>query len=87
MISEELSVREVEVLRLAALGLSNVEIAKRLWVVVPTVKWHLNRAFKKLGASSRVAAVRRGMELGLVDLPVRLDYDVKACPHCGKAYV
>ncbi len=61
-----LSVREVEVLRLVADGLSNAEVAERLSLSARTVGQHLYSIFNKLGVSSRTAAARRGRELRLV---------------------
>lgn len=56
---ERLSPRELEVLALAAQGLANKEIARALDPPCSedTVKWHLKRAFLKLGAPNRTAAV------------------------------
>ena len=58
--------RELEVLTLIARGLSNREIAARLFVSENTVKTHCARAFGKLGAARRTQAVQRGKELGLL---------------------
>jgi LuxR family transcriptional regulator, maltose regulon positive regulatory protein len=63
---EALSAREVEVLRLAAVGRSNSQIAAELFVTVGTVKSHLHTISGKLGAANRVEAVARGRELGLL---------------------
>lgn len=52
-----LSPRELEVLRLVAVGLSNREIADQLFISVPTVKRHISTIFAKLGAANRVQAV------------------------------
>jgi DNA-binding CsgD family transcriptional regulator len=60
-----LTLREVEVVRLVAEGLSNAEIARRLWVSVRTVHAHLRSAYRKLGVHTRTAAVRRAHELAL----------------------
>jgi DNA-binding NarL/FixJ family response regulator len=65
---EQLTPREREVLTLAADGLSNREIAAELEISEHTVKFHLASVFGKLGASSRTEAVRRGFELGLVEI-------------------
>ena len=59
-----LSEREVDVLRLVADGMSNNEIAAKLYISSQTVKTHMERIGKKLGASGRAAAVKRGIETG-----------------------
>jgi len=61
---QPLSDREVGVLRLVAEGLSNTEIAARLYISPQTVKTHLERICAKLGVSGRAAAVKRGIETG-----------------------
>ena len=58
--------RELEILELIALGLSNREIAGRVFVSENTVKTHSSRVFEKLGAKRRTQAVQRGKELGLI---------------------
>jgi predicted ATPase/DNA-binding CsgD family transcriptional regulator/transcriptional regulator with XRE-family HTH domain len=63
---ERLTARELEVLRLAADGLANADIAARLSIGVGTVKTHVNRLFAKLGATSRTQAVARARALGLL---------------------
>jgi LuxR family maltose regulon positive regulatory protein len=63
---EELSERELEVLRLLATELSGPEIARRLFVSVNTLRTHTKHIFTKLGVNTRRAAVRRGEELGLL---------------------
>lgn len=65
---EQLTPREHEVLVLVADGLSNREIATELDISEHTVKFHLASVFGKLGASSRTEAVRRGLQLGLVEI-------------------
>jgi LuxR family transcriptional regulator, maltose regulon positive regulatory protein len=56
---EELSAREVVVLRLAADGLQQREIADQLFISYNTVKSHLKAAYRKLGVASRDAAIER----------------------------
>jgi LuxR family transcriptional regulator, maltose regulon positive regulatory protein len=65
---EALSARELEVLGLIAEGLSNAEIARRLYISLSTVKGHTTNIFGKLGARNRTGAVTRARSLGL--LPV-----------------
>lgn len=62
-----LSAQEVKVLRLAADGLTNAAIGSQLFIGEATVKTYLSRAYEKLGASDRTSAVRRALELGLLD--------------------
>jgi DNA-binding CsgD family transcriptional regulator len=58
--------RELEILSLVAQGLSNREIADRLFVSENTVKTHCSRAFDKLGARRRTQAVQLGKQLGIL---------------------
>jgi DNA-binding NarL/FixJ family response regulator len=62
---DELTPREVEVLKLIAAGLSNAEIANTLVVSAATVKTHVNRIFYKTGARDRAQAVRYAYQHGL----------------------
>jgi LuxR family maltose regulon positive regulatory protein len=64
---EPLSGRELEVLRLMALGDSNAEIAKRLVITLNTTKKHITHIFEKLEVPNRSKAVIRARELGLVE--------------------
>jgi LuxR family maltose regulon positive regulatory protein len=63
---EPLSVREQEVLRLIAAGLSNDAIAQKLVVALSTVKKHINNIYTKLGVESRTQALARARELHLL---------------------
>jgi len=58
--------RELEILTLIAEGLSNREIAERIFVSENTVKTHSSRLFEKLNARRRTQAVQLGKELGLI---------------------
>ncbi|MBY0492740.1 MAG: LuxR C-terminal-related transcriptional regulator [Cyanobacteria bacterium] len=58
--------RELEVLELIAQGLSNNEIADRVFVSENTVKTHSSRVFDKLGAKRRTQAVQIGKDLRLI---------------------
>ena len=58
--------REFEILELIAQGMSNREIAAKLFVSENTVKTHSSRVLDKLGAKRRTQAVQMGKELGLL---------------------
>ncbi|MCA0267780.1 MAG: response regulator transcription factor [Bacteroidetes bacterium] len=62
----DLTEREVETLRGIVDGLSNVEIAERLFVSPSTVKTHVKHIYEKLHVSSRAEATRRALREGLV---------------------
>ncbi len=62
-----LSERELEVLRLVAMALSNAQIATRLFISEGTVKRHLTNIYAKLGAISRVDAIKKATDLRLID--------------------
>jgi ATP/maltotriose-dependent transcriptional regulator MalT len=61
-----LSPREVEVLRLVADGLTDAQVAQRLYISPRTVGQHLRSVYKKLGVPSRAAAARRAVEQDLL---------------------
>ncbi len=70
--SSQLNPRELEVIRLAAKGLSNEEIADRLVISPRTVQTHFTHIFSKLGVGSRLEAILRGLKEGWIllgDLP------------------
>jgi NarL family two-component system response regulator LiaR len=58
--------RELEILEQIAQGMSNREIAEKLFVSENTVKTHSSRVFDKLGAKRRTQAVQLGKEFGLL---------------------
>ncbi|MEZ4433209.1 MAG: helix-turn-helix transcriptional regulator [bacterium] len=62
-----LSPREIEVMRLAARGLSNRQIGEALGIATSTAGLHLRHAYTKLGAPGRRTALRRARALGLLD--------------------
>jgi DNA-binding CsgD family transcriptional regulator len=61
-----LSVRELDVLRLVSEGLTDREVAERLYVSPRTVNQHLRSIYNKLGVNSRTAATRQAIERGIV---------------------
>jgi LuxR family maltose regulon positive regulatory protein len=63
---EPLSERELEVLQLIAEGLSNQEIAQRLFISLRTVKWHTSNIYGKLGVKNRTEAAAKARELELL---------------------
>ncbi len=63
---EQLTSRELEVLRMLAAGRSNQAIAAELVVALDTVKKHVSHLLDKLGATNRTEAVARARELGLI---------------------
>lgn len=58
--------RELEILRLLAQGLPHHEIAPRLFISVPTVRYHVKNLYRKLGVNNKLAAVDRARELRLL---------------------
>jgi LuxR family maltose regulon positive regulatory protein len=66
LLIEQLSQRELEVLHLIALGLSNHEISERLFLALSTIKGHNRIIFNKLHVQSRTEAIARARELGLL---------------------
>ncbi len=67
-VEDELSSRELEVLRLIADGNANKEIAARLLIVEDTVKSHVTNILAKLGANDRTHAVTIGLKRGIIEL-------------------
>jgi DNA-binding NarL/FixJ family response regulator len=63
---EELTRRELEVLRMVAAGLGNREIASQLGISEHTIKFHISSILGKLGVSSRTEAVTQGIKRGLL---------------------
>jgi LuxR family transcriptional regulator, maltose regulon positive regulatory protein len=66
---EPLTDRELEVLRLIAMGKSNQRIAHDLVVALETVKTHVTHILGKLGAANRTEAAARARQLGLIPTP------------------
>lgn len=62
-----LTERELSILKLVAEGLSNLEIANRLFVTEQTVKFHLSNIYRKLGVANRTEATRYAYRNGLTE--------------------
>jgi DNA-binding NarL/FixJ family response regulator len=58
--------REIEVLNLVMEGMSSQAVADRLFVCKKTVDFHLENIYEKLEVNTRVQALRRAIELGLI---------------------
>jgi LuxR family maltose regulon positive regulatory protein len=65
-LSECLTERELDVLRLMAAGLKNQEIGAKLYISLNTIRYHTTNLFGKLGVDNRTAAVARARELGIL---------------------
>jgi LuxR family maltose regulon positive regulatory protein len=63
---EPLSERELEVLELIATGISNQEVASRLFLSLNTIKVHTRNIYSKLGVNNRIQAVARARGLGIL---------------------
>jgi len=61
-----LTKREIEILRLAAEGHSNSQLARMLWVTEQTVKFHLSNIYRKLDVSNRTEASRWAQRHGML---------------------
>jgi len=64
--SEDLTRREIEVLRMLAEGLGNRQMASRLGISDHTIKFHVSSILDKLGAASRTEAVTMGIRMGII---------------------
>ena len=67
--ADELTKRELEILRLVADGSSNGQLAKMLWVTEQTVKFHLSNIYRKLDVANRTEASRWAHMNGLLATP------------------
>ena len=66
--SGHLTTREMEIIKLAAQGLSNKEMSEKLFISLRTVKAHMTNIFNKLGCSSRTEAIIKGLKHGYIEL-------------------
>lgn len=65
---EELSAREIDVLKLIAKGMTNEEIARTLFISPHTVKNHVSNIYRKMGLDDRTQVAITALRLGLVPL-------------------
>ena len=65
--ADDLTARELEILRLMAAGSSNGHIASQLWVTEQTVKFHLSNIYRKLGVANRTQASHYAHVHGLLE--------------------
>ena len=65
---ESLTGREIEILQLLALGLTNKQIAINLKISTHTVKFHVSSIFGKMGTTNRTETVKLGLKTGLISL-------------------
>ena len=66
--TDDLTRRELEILRLVAEGHSNAALARMLWVTEQTVKFHLSNIYRKLGVANRTEASRWAQLNGLLNV-------------------
>ena len=64
----QLTARETEILKMAARGMSNKDVADTLFLSLRTVKAHLTNIFNKLGCGSRIDAIIKGLREGYITL-------------------
>jgi len=70
---DPLTAREMQVLGLVAKGLTNAEVAERLWVTEATVRSHVSNILGKLHLANRVQATLYALQEGIVSLGDRMD--------------
>lgn len=81
--SPALTQRELELLRLLSLGLSNRDISARCKITLFTTKWHLKNVFAKLSVSTRIEALCRAQQLKLFDHELVADEMSRAPTRAG----
>ena len=64
----KLTPKQDEVLRLIARGKNNRKIGEAMGITLNTVKFHTNSIFRKLGVQSRIQAITKGLQLGLLEI-------------------
>jgi DNA-binding NarL/FixJ family response regulator len=74
---DQLSSREIDVIRLIGEGNANKQIADKLSIGETTVKNHISNILSKLGANDRAHAVTIALQRGIIELDVRQRWDSK----------
>lgn len=64
---ERLTARELEILEMLARGMATKEIASKLFLSVATVRWYVQQTIEKLDTHSKIEALARARELGLIE--------------------
>lgn len=64
---ERLTARELEILEMLARGMATKEIATKLFLSVATVRWYVQQTIEKLDTHSKIEALARARELGLIE--------------------
>jgi LuxR family maltose regulon positive regulatory protein len=64
--TNKLSDREMDILKLIAKGLSNIDISKELFISINTTQWHISHIYSKLDVKNRTQAIIKAKELGII---------------------
>ena len=72
---DDLKTREIDILRLMAEGLTNREIADRLYIGVETVRWYAKQIYSKFNVAGREEAVAKATALGLLDADIEQTHE------------
>ncbi len=77
----KLSEREIEVLTLTAKEFTGKEIAKSLFISLPTVETHKRNLFEKLDVRNAAGMIRKSFELGILSIDLELMKTIVSCPN------
>ena len=89
LLSRQMKDRELDIIRLMARGLTNSEIASKLYLARETVRWYNKQIYTKLGVNNRTHAVTRAQELGLLDTAPEITLEMPPVQYAksGDAYI
>jgi WD40 repeat protein/serine/threonine protein kinase len=85
-LEESLTLREHEILNLISKGNTNKQIAEQLFLEMSTIKWYINKIYKKLGVRTRVQAILRARELDLIVSTKETEREVGDSTHTSIDY-